>query len=239
MVATQLENFLDSWHYVITPLSVQYSKSVRTATATGPYHFFSPKLLYYKYYINYIDSSLSSGPSPLCAFSRPENTRPLKRAQLADYAGGLNAANVLIIRITFRCPLGVHARHIFAENNLEFRARVACSMLLVRTHSQSLVALSASLPSWSFTPSELLLQYPSCISTFSFLFCVCCVQERLPVTIAFLHQPITTGDKKGETVSVVFLGYKEHRSLDETNQGGIGTIVRVWVHVQTTKSGDK
>ena len=55
-------------------------------------------------------------------------------------------------------------------------------------------------------------------------------ENVLPTAIAFLHEPITT-----ETVSVVFLGYKEQRNLfSGRNEQRRNVFVRIWVHVYFT-----
>ena len=56
-------------------------------------------------------------------------------------------------------------------------------------------------------------------------------ENVLPTAIAFLREPITNGDKEIDSVSVVFLGYKEQRHLFS---GRKKTLVRVWVHVYFT-----
>ena len=59
-------------------------------------------------------------------------------------------------------------------------------------------------------------------------------ENVLPTAIAFIQEPIS-GDKKGQTVSVVFLGYKEQRNLfSGPNRHKRNTLVRVWVHVYFT-----
>ena len=59
-------------------------------------------------------------------------------------------------------------------------------------------------------------------------------ENVLPTAIAFLglQEEQITGDKKGKTVSVVFLGYKEQRKLFSGQNKN--TLVRVWVHVYFT-----
>ena len=56
-------------------------------------------------------------------------------------------------------------------------------------------------------------------------------ENVLPTAIAFLQEPIINGGKKIDSVSVVFLGYKEQRHLFS---GRKRTLVRVWVHVYFT-----
>jgi hypothetical protein len=73
------------------------------------------------------------------------------------------------------------------------------------------------------------------LNTLSFSILRPLYENVLPTAIAFLHEPITTGDKKGETVSVVFLGYKEQRNLfSGRNEQRRNVFVRIWVHVYFT-----
>ena len=122
---------------------------------------------------------------------------------------------------------------------LKFRARVAFSMLLEWTTPSAyalteLAAFSATLLVVLATVGIALAIFISYFKTEYAFFSILrpLYENVLPTAIAFLHEPITTRDKKGETVSVVFLGYNEQRNLFSRRRRN--TFVRVWVHVYFT-----
>ena len=137
-------------------------------------------------------AACSSETSPLCAFLQPENTRP-RTAIMRGGGGGVGAqCRSWAPDYTVHIPVSVRracASHFCRDtcNNLEFRARVACSMLLAQS-TYALTELAAFSATLLVVLATVGIALAISILYFkteyaSFLFCVRCTRTSFQLQL--------------------------------------------------------